>query len=239
MTRRYLNLLVLFCLSCGPKEIRGNVSIDSINAARKHVYALAQADRRTFYCQCGFEGTRVMANRCGYRPANPGPRAQRVEVEHIVPAAHLGRSLPAWRRGHADCRERDGSSFKGRNCARKVSALFRHMEADLYNLRPVIGEVNAARRDYIMGEIPGETRRFGRCDVEVENKTMEPRPRIRGDIARIWFYMEWAYPGNVALTPWQRKLYSVWSEADPVDGEERAWARNVERIQGNSNPFVR
>ena len=113
------------------------------------------------------------------------------------------------------------------------------MEADLYNLRPVIGEVNAARRDYIMAEIPGETRRFGRCDVEVENKTMEPRPGIRGDIARIWFYMEWAYPGNVALTPWQRKLYSVWSEADPVDGEERAWARNVERIQGNSNPFVR
>ena len=90
-----------------------------------------------------------------------------------------------------------------------------------------------------MGEIPGEERQFGRCDVEVNNQLFEPPPKIRGDVARMWFYMEWAYPGRITLTDWDRTLYTVWSEADPVDAAEKAWAQSVFNIQGNENPFVK
>lgn len=230
---------VLLMSSCAPKEIRGNTTLESFSKAKKHVYAMHASNPTTFYCECRYVQSQIQLDTCGYRPERMSVRAKRVEIEHIVPAAELGRELSAWSRGNRQCRAKDGSAFKGRNCARKVSALYRRMESDLYNLRPVVGEINQARRDYIMGEVPGEARRFGRCDVEIVDQTIEPRPRIRGDIARTWFYMEWAYPGHVQLTPWQRTLYTVWSEADPVDGLERAWATEVARVQGNLNPFIR
>ena len=225
--------------SCAHVEVRGNTTLDSFNTAKKHVYAMHAGNPVSFYCECRFTRKTPELETCAFRSEKPSARTKRIEIEHIVPAAHLGGDLPAWEKGHRQCKEGDGSSFKGRNCARKMSELYRRMESDLYNLRPVIGEINQARRDYIMGELPGEARRFGKCDLEIAQQTMEPRPKIRGDIARTWFYMEWAYPGRVRLTAWQRKLYTVWSEADPVDAAERAWARDVARVQGNTNPFIR
>ena len=50
------------------------------------------------------------------------------------------------------------------------------MEADLYNLYPAIGEVNGLRSNYSMAMIPGEKREFGTCDVEIEDKKVEPPP---------------------------------------------------------------
>ena len=71
------------------------------------------------------------------------------------------------------------------------------MQADLYNLQPAIGEVNGLRSNYQIGEIDGEVREFGKCDVEIKNKKVEPAPKIRGDIARTYLYMEYAYPKYV------------------------------------------
>jgi deoxyribonuclease-1 len=67
---------------------------------------------------------------------------------------------------------------------------YHYMEADLYNLQPSIGEVNQLRANYSMAMIPGETRAFGPCDLEIEDRKIEPRPDIRGDIARTYFYMD-------------------------------------------------
>ena len=54
------------------------------------------------------------------------------------------------------------------------------MQADLYNLQPAIGEVNGLRRNYQIGIINGKKREFGKCDVEISNKIIEPAERIRG-----------------------------------------------------------
>jgi deoxyribonuclease-1 len=40
-----------------------------------------------------------------------------------------------------------------------------------------------------MAMIAGEQRPFGACDVEIAERKIEPRPEIRGDIARIYLYM--------------------------------------------------
>ena len=44
------------------------------------------------------------------------------------------------------------------------------MESDLHNLFPSIGEVNGDRSNYIFGEIPGESRVYGQCDIEIKKK---------------------------------------------------------------------
>jgi deoxyribonuclease-1 len=44
---------------------------------------------------------------------------------------------------------------------------------------------------------------------------VEPPPSVRGDVARIWFYMAEIY--SVPLTTEQRTHLARWSRADPVD----------------------
>jgi endonuclease I len=143
-----------------------------------------------------------------------------------------------WREGHPECVDSKGRSFKGRNCARKMVQLFRYMEADLYNLQPAIGEINGLRNNYSMEMIPGEQRVFGACDIEIENRKVEPRPEIRGDIARTYMYMEQAYPGHGIISQSNQKLFAAWAKLDPMDDWERERARRIEAIQGNRNPFI-
>ena len=204
---------------------RGNRQIESFAKAKKHIYAVAGDSVKTFYCDCEFTRRVVDHASCGYVPMKADKRSRRTEIEHVVPAHAFGQSFNAWRNGDPRCRGKEGRSFKGRNCARKVSGDFRRMEADLFNLRPVIGEVNARRKHYSMAMIPGESRSFGACDIEIEDRRVEPRPAVRGDVARTYLYMDWAYPGRGIVSKKQRALFEAWSAEDPVDELEREWAR--------------
>lgn len=229
--------LVFFLCSLGLAAAQ-NTTIDSFKSAKRQI-APVFADRRvTFYCGCTYEGKRVALDSCGYEIISDEPRAQRLEWEHVVPASSFGQSFAAWRDGHPDCVDSRGRPFKGRNCARKTAIEFRMMEGDLYNLQPAIGEVNGRRSNFSMGMIEDEPRKFGDCDVEIEDRNIEPRPAIRGDIARTYFYMEQAYPGRGIISGRNRPLFEAWDRADPVDNAERELAQRIERIQGNRNTFV-
>jgi deoxyribonuclease-1 len=89
-----------------------------------------------------------------------------------------------------------------------------------------------------MAIIEGEKREFGKCDVEIKNKKVEPRESIRGEIARTYMYMDSAYPGRGIITKRNRKLFEAWNKIDPVDEWECDRAKRIERIQGNSNQVV-
>jgi deoxyribonuclease-1 len=65
----------------------------------------------------------------------------------------------------------------------------------------------------------------------------EPPPQVRGDAARIWFYMSDTY--GVKLTAAQRRLLQTWAKADPVDDWERLRNKRVAAAQGNLNPHVK
>lgn len=112
------------------------------------------------------------------------------------------------------------------------------MESDMYNLVPAVGQINGDRSNYSYGMIPGESREYGSCDFEIQDRKAEPREAIRGDIARIYFYMAWAYPGHGIISNKNRKLFEAWDKADPVDTWEIERCRRIEKIQGNHNPFV-
>ena len=216
-----------------------NTKIESFNKAKRLAADIYRDQRRDFYCDCPFGANlEPKLEECGYSSPTGSKRARRIEWEHVVPAAAFGRSFPAWRDGTPSCVNRKGKGFRGRNCARKVSRDFRRMEADLYNLVPAVGEINARRQNFAMAMIAGEERVFGQCDVEISERKIEPRPEIRGDIARIYLYMDGAYPDHGIIAEKNRKLFTAWSHEDPVSPWECERARRIAKIQGNRNPFV-
>ena len=111
------------------------------------------------------------------------------------------------------------------------------MESDLYNLVPSVGEINGLRSNYSFAMISGEKRLFGNCDMEIEGRKAEPPPDKRGNIARTYFYMDWAYPGYGVISKKNRKLFQAWDKGDPVDKWECERSRRIEGIQGNENPL--
>ena len=204
--------------------------VKSFRKAKRILAELYADHRQTFYCDCGFDADkRVDYEGCAYTPKRANVRASRVEWEHIVPAEAFGRSFVEWREGHPEC-ERKGRAFKGRRCARATSPLFRQMEADLHNLVPAIGELNGLRSNYRMAAIPGEERNFGSCDVEIEDRSIEPPDEVKGDVARIYFYMDQAYPKRGIVSRSMRRLLESWARMDPVDAWECERARRLASV---------
>jgi deoxyribonuclease-1 len=109
---------------------------------------------------------------------------------------------------------------------------YRRMQAHMFNLYPVIGEVNGRRSNYSMVIIEGEKRDFGKCDVEIKSREMEPREEIRGKIARTYLYMNSVYPGRGIISKKNRKLFDAWNKSDPIDEWECERAKRIEKIQG-------
>lgn len=222
-----------------PVSKRGNRAFKSFRTAKNHLYDIHEEGEheRTFYCDCTYSNRRPKHSSCGYKVRRDKTRASRTEAEHVVPASLFGRRFRAWLNGHRDCEKR-GRPYKGRRCLEEVSDEFAYMQADLYNLQPTIGEVNGDRMHYEMAMISGEAREYGKCDVEIDDQRVEPAERVRGDVARTYLYMAWAYPKKVKLEEKERAMFLEWSAADPVDAWELERARMIEEVQGNQNPFV-
>lgn len=212
--------------------------LKSYAAVKRALYAQVFVDdSRTLYCSCPFDAERRPdLAACGYVSLDGGERSRRVEVEHVVPASWIGADRSCWR--EKICRDAKGRAFKGRKCCLAIDPAFRAAYQDMHNLWPSVGEVNERRSNYRFGLIDGEHRIFGRCDVEIDRRTRraEPRPAIRGDVARISLYMEVTH--GVRLSDAQRRLFEAWHRDDPPDAME--WRRNerIDRLQGRRNPWI-
>jgi len=221
-------------------QIQGNTINPSFNKSKKILLGQVYYDHyTTFYCGCEFSSKRQVFHTNGYEPKKQWKRAYRLEWEHVVPAHAFGQSFREWREGHFECVDRKGKSFRGRNCTRKMVHKFRYMESDMYNLVPAVGEINGLRSNYSFAMITGEKREFGQCDMEIEERKAEPPEYVRGNIARIYKYMEAAYPGHGIISKNDRKLFDTWDRQDKVDAWECQRTKRIENIQGNENPFVR
>lgn len=214
------------------------LALDSYAAVKRALYEQVFADdRRTLYCACPFDASRRLdTDSCGYVSPAGSERSRRVEVEHVIPASWIGAGRTCWTK--KICRDAKGRAFKGRKCCLTTDPAFRAAFQDLHNLWPTVGEVNELRSNYRFGLIDGEDRRFGRCDVEVDTKTrrFEPRPEIRGDVARIGLYMEETH--GVRLSDAQRRLFRAWHREDPPDVAEIRRQRVIEELQGRRNVWV-
>ena len=137
--------LLLTSLGMGSASAAGNETNDSFSRAKKMLERQVYFDHRvTLYCGAPFDEKKNIDLPDGFFTEKHQKRASKVEWEHAVPAENFGRAFEEWREGHPQCVSK-GKSFKGRACAEKVNADYRYMQADMYNLFPAIGAVNAVR----------------------------------------------------------------------------------------------
>ncbi len=222
-------------------KIVSNTFNDSFNKSKRllmemHVEA---GQFMTFYCGSRFDGDKkIYHDDSGFHFKSDEKRANRLEWEHVTPAYAFGQSFSEWREGHEECVDSKGKSFKGRDCAGKMNMTYRYMQADLYNLRPAIGEVNGRRSNYSFTMLEGEEREFGTCNMEIRDSKAEPPDNRFGDIARNYMYMEAAYPGHGIISNKNEKLFAAWNKQDPVDTWECERVRLIAAIQGNKNVIV-
>ncbi len=234
--RHILIIIILFLLSS--QALPQNTQITSFPKSKKLLLKLYKDHPVTLYCGCSYKGKKPNLSSCGYIPKKDKKRANRIEWEHVVLAHAFGQSFSEWRDGHPKCVNKKEKKFKGRKCAEKMNKKYRRIQADMYNLYPAIGEVNGRRSNYSMAIIKGEKREFGKCDVEIKNKKVEPREDIRGEIARTYLYMDSVYPGRGIISKKNRKLFDAWERSDPVDQWECERARKIQKLQGNKNRIL-
>lgn len=232
-------LLLSAVVSSWADPARGNVTILSFETAKKVLARTVYADHRIdFYCKAAFDENKNVILPDGFITPSYEKRATRIEWEHIVPAENFGRFFTEWREGDNQCVDSKGKAYKGRKCAKK-NQLFAVMEADLWNLVPAIGAVNAVRSNYKFTVLPKEVpSTFGVCPVKVNNHRVEPPEYTRGTIARATLYMAWAYPEIPFLSDQQRKLMEAWDRMYPPSKWECERGRRIMELQGNVNPYT-
>lgn len=106
---------------------------------------------------------------------------------------------------------------------------------DIHNLKPADPDENAVRSNDYFGDVDG-------LDIYV------PRDEVKGDIARILFYMATAYfdltldDEESTLSAYKTmgflSLLIEWNEMDPVDDFERHRNDVLYSYQGNRNPYI-
>lgn len=216
----------------------------SFNQAKKEAIKIYHGHEVAFYsgCSYGYKGKKLVpiAASCGYIPRNArtksgkiNARAVRIEWEHVMPAWVFGHQRKCWQMDLDQNGKKDGR----KGC--KKDPVFVQMEGDLVNLVPAIGEINGDRSNYSFTMLSGEPRLYGKPDFEIDFKArkVEPRKEVRGDIARIYFYMARKY--NLRLSKQDIQLFSAWAKQDPVSDWERYRNHEIIQIQGFGNPFVK
>ena len=198
----------------------------SFSEAKQIGWRIYSTNRVDQYCGCSFSRQgKVDLSSCGYQVRRDQKRASRIEWEHVVPASNIGELHQCNREG-------------GRQHCLDVDTDYRNAHNDLHNLIPVVGEVNAYRSNYDMAEFSGSEGQFGRCDFKINSgaRLAEPPENMKGDVARIYFYMADTY--GIRMSNEQRATYAVWSQNDPVDAWEAERDLQIMRYQGNRNPYV-
>lgn len=205
----------------------------SIHILRDQIW---NKSRETIYCGAAYNEKGEISLPNGFETPSHDSRSNRIEWEHAVPVENFGRAFKEWREGDPVCVSK-GKAYKGRKCASKASREFREMEADMYNLFPSIGSVNAVRGNRRYAELPEIEPSFGSCAAKVKDRMFEPPDRAKGQVARAGLYMDKSYP-QFRLSARQKKLLTAWNKRFPPDKNECERARQIQKIQKKENTFI-
>lgn len=197
-----------------------------------------QNERITLYCEASFDANKNIELPIGFTTQKHVARAKRLEWEHVVPAENFGRTFIEWREGDPRCITKKHKLYKGRRCAEKTNKEYQYMQADMYNIYPAIGAVNAARSNYNFLPMSHAKSSFGVCNMKIANRKADPPLSARGKIARTYLYMENAYP-RYNMSSGQRKLMNAWNTMYPVTQDECVRTKRIEGMQGNENLVIK
>jgi deoxyribonuclease-1 len=232
-----INLLIATWITT--PALAANQEVQSFSKAKKILEKQVYNNHRTtLYCGATFDAKKKVTPPKGFTTTKYVKRAKKVEWEHVVPAENFGRTFSEWRDGHTQCTNSKGKAFKGRRCAEKVNTEYRYMQADMFNLYPAIGAVNALRSNYNFTMLPSAKSDFGSCAMKIDNRKAEPPVSARGRIARTYLYMEGAYK-RYSMSKSQRQLMTAWDKMYPVNAWECARANKIASLQQSENDVVK
>jgi len=154
-----------------------------------------------------------------------------ISIEHAFPAEWIANNL--------------GCTMKREECRTDsdIGERFNHAEGDMHNMWPALQKLNASRGILPFAEIEGEEPReiqigakVFKCDFENNGKWVEPRPNVRGNLARSIFYMcsEYGFAVPKGMMPFLR----AWNREDPPTPAERRRAELIAEHQGTRNKFI-
>ena len=114
---------------------------------------------------------------------------------------------------------------------------------DIHNIVPADRSVNTSRSNKYF-DIGGA--KHDECDAcFTDHDSWEPPHEVKGDVARILFYMDVRYEGldasgadDLQLGWTNSDILFEWHCADPVSPEEKRKNNGSYKFQGNRNPFV-
>jgi len=165
-----------------------------------------------------------------FNPENPTASVTGFDIEHMLPKSWWGGEV-----NEAYC--------------------------DLFHLVPGDYSANRSKSNHAPG-IPSDTTFWngsfatGSGSAYGLQKVFCPADEYKGDFARAYFYiatcygdeLTWLETGEPAICmtntdwhefrPWLYELLLDWHQADPVSDKEKQRAIEVNRIQGNRNPFI-
>lgn len=124
--------------------------------------------------------------------------------------------------------------------------------SDVHNLKPADASVNSDRSNLDFDN--GGDQHSEATGCFYDHDSWEPRDEVKGDVARILFYMALRYEGDIdgepdlqlvdyigtKYTPKHGKLSTLieWHRQDPPDEFERNRNETIFKWQNNRNPFV-
>lgn len=129
-------------------------------------------------------------------------------------------------------------------------------KSDLHHLQPCLNHVNSIRGNKDFLDLHGQGEEIEEAPgnfINNHQNAIEPREDIKGDIARMLFYMALRYDGgeggvaNLELVNHEKsknpelgRLADLiqWNQKDPVDAAERQRNDRIYNLQKNRNPFI-
>ncbi len=113
------------------------------------------------------------------------------------------------------------------------------MQADMHNLFPAIGELNADRSNFRFDFALAQPERYGECKFNVDFKMRRARVKedIRGVIARDYLYFNQKY--KMKLSKQEFKKYQAWNKQYPANEWEIERNKRIAKKQGNLNTFIK
>lgn len=165
-----------------------------------------------------------------FNPENPTASVSGFDIEHMLPKSWWGGTVnPAY--------------------------------CDVFHLVPGDASANRSKSNHAPG-IPADSSFnngsfvTGKDTIHGLTRVFCPADEYKGDFARAYFYiatcygdsLTWVEKGEPAqamtnegweeFQPWLRDLLLEWHRLDPVSEKEKARAIEVNKIQGNRNPFI-
>lgn len=120
-----------------------------------------------------------------------------------------------------------------RQCLRD-SVEYNRIASDLHNIVPADSYFEMKRTNTVFGALDTDIE-ANDCGIKRMMHIIEPPAEVRGDIARVIFYMHQTYNLPIIGSP---AVLEAWDKMDPPSSDEIQRSKQVYELQGNANPLV-